>query len=96
MWLDSACPTISSIAAPTIRHPNLRPSNASLLHSAGGRMFAPENKFEVVFDSPATVDALEYVKSLQPYMPKGAVSYSFLEVVDSIVTGRVKSPTSSW
>ena len=61
---------------------------ASLLHSAGGRMFAPENKFEVVFDSPATVDALEYVKSLQPYMPRGAVSYSFLEVVDSIVTGR--------
>jgi len=42
----------------------------------------------VVFDSPETVEALEYVKSLQPYMPKGAVSYSFLEVVDSIVTGR--------
>ena len=61
---------------------------AALLHSAGGRMFDPANKFQVVFDSPATVEALEYVKSLQPYMPRGAVSYSFLEVVDSIVTGR--------
>jgi ABC-type glycerol-3-phosphate transport system substrate-binding protein len=61
---------------------------SALLHSAGGRMFDPANKFQVVFDSPQTVEALEYVKSLQPYMPKGAVSYSFLEVVDSIVTGR--------
>jgi ABC-type glycerol-3-phosphate transport system substrate-binding protein len=61
---------------------------AALLHSAGGRMFDPANKFQVVFDSPETAEALDYVKSLQPYMPKGAVSYSFLEVVDSIVTGR--------
>ncbi len=61
---------------------------AALLHSAGGRMFDPSKQFEVVFDSPATVDALEYVKSLQPYMPKGAVGNSFLEVVDSIVTGK--------
>ena len=61
---------------------------AALLHSAGGRMFDPANKYQVVFDSPETVETLEYVKSLQPYMPKGAVSYSFLEVVDSIVTGR--------
>ena len=61
---------------------------AALLHSAGGRMFDVQNKYQVVFDSPETVETLEYVKSLQPYMPKGAVSYSFLEVVDSIVTGR--------
>ncbi len=61
---------------------------AALLHSAGGRMFDVANKYQVVFDSPETVEALDYVKSLQPYMPKGAVSYSFLEVVDSIVTGR--------
>ena len=39
---------------------------------AGG-CSTPPNKFEVVFDSPQTVEALEYVKSLQPYMPKGAV-----------------------
>jgi len=53
-----------------------------------GRMFDPANKFQVVFDSPETVETLEYVKSLQPYMPKGAVSYSFLEVTDAIVTGK--------
>jgi ABC-type glycerol-3-phosphate transport system substrate-binding protein len=61
---------------------------AALLHSAGGRMFDPSKQFEVVFDSPATVEALEYVKALLPYMPKGAVGNSFLEVVDSIATGK--------
>ena len=29
-----------------------------------------------------------FVKELQPYMPKGAVEYSFLQVVDAHVTGR--------
>lgn len=61
---------------------------SALLHSAGGRMFDPANKFEVVFDSPETVEALTFVKELQPYMPKGAAEYSFLQVVDSHVTGR--------
>ena len=46
------------------------------------------NKFEVAFDSPETVEALTFVKELQPYMPKGAVEYSFLQVVDAHVTGR--------
>ena len=32
---------------------------AALLHSAGGRMFAQANKFEVAFDSPQTVEALD-------------------------------------
>jgi ABC-type glycerol-3-phosphate transport system substrate-binding protein len=61
---------------------------AALLHSAGGRMFDQANKFEVVFDSPQTVEALTFVKELQPYMPKGAVEYSFLQVVDAHVTGK--------
>lgn len=61
---------------------------AALLHSAGGRMFDTSNKFEVVFDSPETVEALTFVKELQPYMPKGAVEYSFLQVVDAHVTGQ--------
>jgi len=59
---------------------------AALLHSAGGRMFDVKNKFEVAFDSPATVEALEYVKSLVPFMPKGSTEYSFLQVVDAMVT----------
>jgi ABC-type glycerol-3-phosphate transport system substrate-binding protein len=61
---------------------------AALLHSAGGRMFDVEKQYEVVFNSPATVEALEYVKALYAYMPKAAVSYSFLEVTDAIVTGK--------
>ena len=60
----------------------------SLLHSAGGRMFDAANKSEVVFDSPQTSEALTFVKELQPYMPKGAVEYSFLQVVDAHVTGQ--------
>lgn len=62
---------------------------AALLHSAGGRMFDVGNNFEVVFDSPATVEALEFVRDLKAYMPKGALEYSFLQVVDAMVTGKV-------
>jgi ABC-type glycerol-3-phosphate transport system substrate-binding protein len=61
---------------------------AALLHAAGGRMFDASRQYEVVFDSPQTVEALEFVKALQPYMPKGAVGNGFLEVVDSVVTGK--------
>ena len=61
---------------------------SALLHSAGGRMFDSANNFEVVFDSPETAEALEFVKELQPYMPRGAVEYSFLQVVDAHVTGQ--------
>jgi len=60
---------------------------AALMHSAGGRMFDVENKFEVIFDSPETAEALEFIDELRPYMPKGATGYSFLQVVDSMVTG---------
>ena len=60
---------------------------AALLHSAGGRMFDVANNFEVVFDSPATVETLEFIDQLRPYMPRGATEYSFLQVVDSMVTG---------
>lgn len=62
---------------------------AALLHSAGGRMFDAESNFEVAFDSTATVEALEFVRDLQAYMPKGALEYSFLQVVDAMVTGKV-------
>ena len=60
---------------------------AALLHSAGGRMFDVDNKFEVVFDSPETVETLEFIDQLRPSMPRGATEYSFLQVVDSMVTG---------
>jgi ABC-type glycerol-3-phosphate transport system substrate-binding protein len=41
-----------------------------------------------VFDSPQSAVALTFVKELQAYMPKGAVEYSFLQVVDAQVTGQ--------
>jgi len=61
---------------------------AALLHQAGGRMFDAESNFEVAFDSPQTVEALEFVRELRPYTPRGASEYSFLQVVDSMVTGQ--------
>jgi ABC-type glycerol-3-phosphate transport system substrate-binding protein len=61
---------------------------AALLHQAGGKMFDQSNKFEVAFDSPETAEALEFVRELQQFMPKGAVEYSFLQVVDAHVTGK--------
>ncbi len=60
----------------------------ALLHQAGGLTYDAQNKFEVAFDSPATVEALDFVKRLYAYMPKGAVEYSFLQVVDQHVTGK--------
>jgi multiple sugar transport system substrate-binding protein len=61
---------------------------AALLHQAGGKMFDQSNKFEVAFDSSETAEALEFVRELQHFMPKGAVEYSFLQVVDAHVTGK--------
>ena len=51
-------------------------------------MFDQSNKFEVAFDSPETAEALEFVRELQQFMPKGAVEYSFLQVVDAHVPVR--------
>ncbi len=59
-----------------------------LLHSAGARMFDVQNDFQVVFDSEASVETFDFVRRLHPYMPPGAVGYSFLDVVDAMVTGR--------
>jgi ABC-type glycerol-3-phosphate transport system substrate-binding protein len=60
----------------------------SLLHSAGGRMFDADAKYQVVFESPAAVETFEYIRELVPSMPPGAIGYSFLDVVDSMVTGQ--------
>ncbi len=61
---------------------------SALLHSAGARMFDARNKFTVAFDSPAAVATFEYVSELYPYMPPGALGYTFLDVVDSMATGQ--------
>jgi hypothetical protein len=41
-----------------------------------------------VFNTPATVEAYEFIKELYGSMPRSAVEFSFLQVVDQHVTGR--------
>ncbi|MBI3028080.1 MAG: extracellular solute-binding protein [Candidatus Rokubacteria bacterium] len=60
---------------------------SGLLHSAGARMFDVRNNFAVAFDSPASIETFEFVSELYPYMPPGALGYTFLDVVDSMATG---------
>ena len=55
---------------------------------AGGMTWNPERNFETVFNSPATIEAYEFIKELYAYMPRSAVEFSFLQVVDQHVTGR--------
>ncbi|MBX6374430.1 MAG: extracellular solute-binding protein [Acetobacteraceae bacterium] len=55
---------------------------------AGGLTWDPSRNFETVFNSPATIEAYEFIKELYAYMPRSAVEFSFLQVVDQHVTGR--------
>lgn len=59
-----------------------------LIWQAGGMTWDPADGFRTVFDSAATVEAFEFIKRLQPFMPRAAVEFSFLQVVDQHVTGR--------
>ena len=55
---------------------------------AGGMTWDPRAGFRTVFDSPATVEAFEFIRRLQPSMPRAALEFSFLQVVDQHVAGR--------
>jgi len=55
---------------------------------AGGMTWDPANAFRTVFDSAATVEAFDFIRRLHAYMPRSAVEFSFLQVVDQHVTGR--------
>jgi ABC-type glycerol-3-phosphate transport system substrate-binding protein len=55
---------------------------------AGGLTWDPQDGFRTVFDSPATVEAFDFIRRLHPAMPRSAVEFSFLQVVDQHVTGR--------
>lgn len=59
-----------------------------LLHQAGARMFDVHDDFRVTFESDAAVETFEFVAKLYEYMPPGAVGYTFLDVVDAMVTER--------
>jgi ABC-type glycerol-3-phosphate transport system substrate-binding protein len=55
---------------------------------AGGLTWDPADGFRTVFDSAATVEALDFIRRLLAHMPRAAVEFSFLQVVDQHVTGR--------
>ncbi|HYF07241.1 MAG TPA: extracellular solute-binding protein, partial [Acetobacteraceae bacterium] len=59
-----------------------------LIWQAGGMTWDPSRNFETVFNSPATFEAYEFIKELYAFMPRSAVEFSFLQVVDQHVTGR--------
>ncbi len=59
-----------------------------LIWQAGGMTWDPAAGFRTVFDSPATVEAFEFIRRINAYMPRAAVEFSFLQVVDQHVTGR--------
>jgi multiple sugar transport system substrate-binding protein len=58
---------------------------AILLHNGGGFMLAPDGS--VVFNSEATVAALEFMKEMREYCPTGANSYSYGETLTAFVSG---------
>ena len=60
---------------------------ASLIWSAGGTFFDADLK--VVFDSPATIAALSFMKDMAAYSPKGISTYSYGDMVNVYLTGKV-------
>lgn len=57
----------------------------TLIHGAGGQLFTPD--LEVAINSDATVNALEFYKSLRELAPPGATSYSWGELITAFVSG---------
>jgi ABC-type glycerol-3-phosphate transport system substrate-binding protein len=59
-----------------------------LIWQAGGMTWDPSANFRTVFASDATVEAFDFIRRMFSYMPRSAVEFSFLQVVDQHVTGR--------
>lgn len=55
------------------------------IHLAGGQVFSPE--LEVAIDSPETLNALEFYKSMRELCPPGATGYSWGESLTAFVSG---------
>jgi multiple sugar transport system substrate-binding protein len=60
---------------------------SQILWSAGGTYF--DENLNVSFNSPETIKALKLLKELQPFAPPGISSYSYGEMVDSYLSGKV-------
>jgi multiple sugar transport system substrate-binding protein len=55
------------------------------IHRAGGSVFAPD--LSVAIDSPETVEALDFYKSMKELCPPGATNYSWGESLTAFVSG---------
>jgi multiple sugar transport system substrate-binding protein len=54
--------------------------------AAGGQEF--DRNFNVVYDSPESIQAVEFLGKLAKFSPPGISSYSYWEVIEAFVTGR--------
>ena len=57
----------------------------TFVYQAGGLVIGPDNS--VVFNTPETWSALEFLKEMNQYVPPGASRYSWGEVLNAYVTG---------
>jgi multiple sugar transport system substrate-binding protein len=55
------------------------------IHRGGGQVFTPD--LQVAIDSPETLNALDFYKSMREYCPPGATGYSWGESLTAFVSG---------
>jgi multiple sugar transport system substrate-binding protein len=60
---------------------------ATLMWSAGGTFF--DKNLNVTFDNPGTIKALTFLKNMAQYSPKGVVSYSYTDMINVYLTGKI-------
>lgn len=60
---------------------------SQLMWSAGGTYFDAD--LNVTFDNPGTVKALEFLRDMAAYSPEGISSYSYGDMINVYLTGRV-------
>jgi multiple sugar transport system substrate-binding protein len=60
---------------------------AQMMWSAGGTFF--DKNLNVTFNSPATVATLTLLRELAPSSPKGVVSYSYSDMINVYLTGKI-------
>ena len=56
-----------------------------MIHLAGGQVFSPD--LDVALDSPETLDAIEFYRSMREFCPPGANSYSWGDSLGAFVSG---------
>lgn len=60
---------------------------STMMWSAGGTYF--DKDLNVTFNNPGTIAALRFLKDMAPYSPKGIGSYSYGEMINTYLTGKV-------